>query len=44
MLLRWLPLALVMLQVCMLCTPSLLTAANNNLHKLRSSSNGAVVW
>ena len=44
MLLRWLPLALVMLQVRVLCRTGLLTAACSYLQKPRSTSNGVVEW
>ena len=42
--LRWLPMALFMLQLCVLCTTGLLTAACSNLQKPRRTSSGVVVW
>ena len=41
---RWLPLALVMLQVCVLCTIGLLATTGRNSQKPSSTSNPAMVW
>ena len=44
MLLHRLPLALVLLQACVLCRHGLLTAACSSLQKPRGTSNGVVGW